>query len=268
MIKMFLRWIKQFLECPTKMQSLRTENFELEQSFKEAQKTIIAQRAEIDRLEGEIAKLKEQLPKEDPMEKYWNEKYPKAFIVYKGRYIPNVGFVEVDVRNFITPYDDSIPRVHGKNDDEIMLRALEWVMNNITYTSDKKQEGLYEYWQFPFETLKTRKGDCEDGAILLYNIALKSGVPYWRMRLNAGYVKGGGHAYLTYCRLKDNQFVVMDWCYWPNRLHPSERPLHKDERNYYEVWFSWNKKYAFHKPATETGEDVLPVVIKRDLQYT
>jgi hypothetical protein len=50
------------------------------------------------------------------------------------------------------------------------------------------------------------------------NIMLRSGIPYYRIRLNAGNVNGGGHAYVTYCRETDNQFVVLDWCYYPNNL--------------------------------------------------
>ena len=206
-------------------------------------------KSNIDSLEYVIEGLEKELDKYEPNkdEEYWNNKYPKTTLTYKGRKMPGLDTVlDIDVRVFINPNDKTIPTFDGK-DDEIMLKSLIWVIENITYTPDKTQNGLNEYWMFPYETLKTRKGDCEDGAILLYNIALKSGIPYWKLRLSAGNVKGGGHAYLTYLVEETNRWVVVDWCYWENKLPMNQRKDYKDEKNYYEVWFSWNQRYCFSK---------------------
>jgi|GEM_PF-2839916 len=596
MINKIFSWLDDYFS-----RDERAKILELESKLKEKDEEIEALRGTIRIMAEEkinlVGKIK-KLTQKDPVEEYWNNKHKKADIRYTGRYIPRYGMVDIDVRAFINPYNAWIPRVRGKTTDEIMLNALKWVRRNITYVSDKNNEGIPEYWQFPFETIRLRKGDCiaeyeeiytkegvkkvgelevgdlvlsydfnkrefvykpiikiwekgklpvkrvhlrngqhvditdnhplwvrtsrkdikyekvylkdidltkwwkrklpiakkipyevrdiewldeelclvlghflaegwvgngkvcssgyelteeiipilerhnipfteyknnsgvpcirflksdfkeflkkqktdsfdihiqeeifhlpenkleailrgfwigdghngnypdkrgynsnkqevystsseqlardiqriglqigktfhiwkqenhggignkpiyritynpeshflkdygykdisevsisfiedlgeaqmrdfevkdthtfvfknglishqcEDGAILMYNIALRSGVPYWRMRLNAGDVKGGGHCYLTYCREKDNNFVVMDWCYWPNDKHPSDRPLHKDEKNYYGVWFSWNQKYAFYKAAKDLYEakKSIPVSKKR-----
>jgi transglutaminase-like putative cysteine protease len=93
--------------------------------------------------------------------------------------------------------------------------------------------------------LKTRKGDCDDGAILMANLMIASGIPYWKIRLTAGDVEGGGHAYVTYyCEIL-NYWVSMDWCYYPNSSLVVNRPDYKDEKIYQDVWFSWNQKYCF-----------------------
>jgi predicted transglutaminase-like cysteine proteinase len=165
------------------------------------------------------------------------------------------GEYQIDVRNFFQTTDSKIPTVSGAGNDEKALNALKYVRAQIKYTSDNS-ENTYktsEYWAYSYQTLKHKEGDCEDGAILIANIMVKSGIPYYRVRVCAGNVNGGGHAYCVYCRETDNEWVVMDWCYWPNNLPVAKRPTHKQERNYFDkeknyyVWFSWDKKYTYAK---------------------
>jgi hypothetical protein len=60
--------------------------------------------------------------------------------------------------------------------------------------------------------------NCEDGAILLANMMLKSGIPYWKIRVTAGNVtepstgKDVGHAYVTYYCAETDKWVLLDWC--------------------------------------------------------
>jgi predicted transglutaminase-like cysteine proteinase len=191
------------------------------------------------------------------MEDHWNNRYPKINQNY-SKYENKLTY-SIDVRDFFTPYDSNIPTVSGATNDEKALNGLKYVINNVTYVPDKTNFGYDEYWAWAFETLTRKKGDCEDGAILLANILVNSGVPYWRVRLNAGSVNGGGHCYLTYCRETDNQFVVLDWCYWPNSKPVAERLLHSQEQNYddpsknFGIWFSWNQKYCFGAMQTMQG---------------
>ena len=42
----------------------------------------------------------------------------------------------------------------------------------ITARTDEAQWGVEDYWNSPFETLGTRRGDCEDYAIVKY-VALR-----------------------------------------------------------------------------------------------
>ena len=47
----------------------------------------------------------------------------------------------------------------------------------IAPTSDKAQWGAADHWSPPFETLQTRRGDCEDYAIVKYVALLQAGLP-------------------------------------------------------------------------------------------
>ena len=215
-----------------------------------------------------LAKL---TPKKDKWEEYWNNKYPKKKIIYTGRTFPKDPKKRygIDVRYFFTisqPLYELVEanKLHQGSFDDRALNCLKWVHKNFKYVADKTAYGSEEYWAFPCEALHTKKGDCDDGSILLANLMLHTGIPYWRIRLNAGDVEGGGHCYVTYCREMDNQFVVLDWCYWYNDKPVSERPLHRDERKYYAIWFSWNQRYAFGRMDTMAGaKKTLPVVFKR-----
>ena len=182
-----------------------------------------------------------QNEEENSIEEEWNNKRPKTQWRYPGRLHPETGErVFVDPRVFFQ-YDEDLKTYLGTN-DEIASKCLNWVERNVTYTTDSKGKG--EYWQFAHETDQRRRGDCEDGAILMVNMMLMSGVPYYRIRLNAGEVQGGGHAYVTYLSEENNQWYVLDWCYWYDESKDLSK-LWKDAEKYFAIWGSWNTKYIF-----------------------
>ena len=187
--------------------------------------------------------------KESDLEHYYNNKYPKSAKLYSGRALPDGEKLKIDVRNFYTPIDVTLPKINHTllNFDDIARTTLHYVHKNIEYTTDKTQVGLPEFWMFAFETMHTKKGDCEDGAILIANILLKSGIPYWRIRIMAGDVKidssTGGHAYCCYLSDKDNKWYVLDWCYY--YTESNSWLSWQDAKRYTDVWFSFNTKYCF-----------------------
>lgn len=177
-------------------------------------------------------------------EDYFNSKYPKTDLTYKRE--ETDGQYQVDLRNFIQEDDSTIPTVSGLDDDSKALSALTLVIASIKYLSDKEDYGYPEYWAYGYQTMKRKKGDCEDGAILLHNILLKSGVPYWKLRITAGNVSTGeGHCYLVYYVESLDRWVALDWCFFPNTRPVVEREDYKESKIYGDVWFSWNKKYCF-----------------------
>jgi len=171
----------------------------------------------------------------EPREILWNNKRPKKNILYPCR-----GGIKTDPRMFLG-FDYSIyhPTI-GSNDDKANL-ILDYVARKITYTSDVK-----ENWQFAYETWDRRKGDCEDGAILMNVMMLNAGIPYWRIRLNAGSVQGGGHAYITYLREADDTWYILDWCYWYNESKDFGKRW-DDAKKYFGIWFSINQRYCYGK---------------------
>jgi transglutaminase-like putative cysteine protease len=144
---------------------------------------------------------------------------------------------------------DSIPI--GESNDETMLNILRWVKNNITYTSDLKQWKMSEYWQTGNETLTYLKGDCEDGAILIYLIAREKGIPANRLLLMAGDVEGGGHCWLAY--KPDSypiNFIFLDWCYFVNlnyfrTVYDIQDKTIIGDDNYKKLWFAFNELKSY-----------------------
>jgi len=200
--------------------------------------------------------------KENPKEKYYNNKYPKKDIVYRGRYVPNTSdAIAIDVRNFFNEYDSDVRKVVeglklSGSDDDKALKCFLWIIDKIKYVTDDKK-GKRDYWQFGFETIYYKNGDCEDGSILLANMMLLAGIPYWKIRLSVGDVTGGAHAYVTYyCEIKD-RWVLPDWCYLVNKDKIVNRKDYKDEENYSAVWFSWNSKYSFTTGLNDKAKEVL-----------
>lgn len=194
------------------------------------------------------------------LEQYWNEKHPQQKVIYSGRAIPEVELknhildgVQIDVRNMITAPDAILQQIIEENNlkaeshDETVLRIQKWVVMNLKYVSDDAVEGVSEYWQFPFETLATGTGDCEDGAILIASLAINADVPTFRIRVTAGMVQEaptaplGGHGYCTYLRESDNTHVVIDWCYLEDSSVITEHKIPMKDNPYYKsVWFSFN----------------------------
>lgn len=212
-------------------------------------------------LEEMKSKLEKQIPTLNPNEEYYNNKYPFTDITYTKK--EKDTDYQIDVRLFLNPnnYLLPTPSVEGKSDDEKAFDCLTWVLNNIKYVADKTEYGYDEFWAHSYQTLGRKKGDCEDGAILLYDMIRACGVPVWKLRLSAGYVlvnkKQIGHCYLTYYCEETAKWVVLDWCYWPNTLAIKDRPDYKDESNYKKVWFSFNEKHSWSQGLNTAAKRLL-----------
>jgi len=126
----------------------------------------------------------------------------------------------------------------GLDSSDDKMRAIqEWVVRNIEYTTDKDQYGYEELWVPPVMLLKSRKGDCEDGAFLIMSLALNSGVDPNRLRFYGGEVKAGqgaetgGHGWVAYRRENDDEWIPIDFSYYPDLRAINKRiPMFEDER--------------------------------------
>jgi hypothetical protein len=152
-------------------------------------------------------------PEEAKRAEFWNNKWPKDRIIYNAQYgRPR------DVRTFI--FDRSFILedvlidygiVHEGNDDKTMHKILMSVITYFKYVGDEKTKGQPEFWQNPEDSVTAGTGDCEDGAILIKSLSLVAGIPDYKVKIGAGMVKGGGHAYVIYLRDDDTQ-CILDWC--------------------------------------------------------
>ena len=204
-------------------------------------------------------------PVSEPMgkgEAYWNAKHPEIDQLYNGRPLPNGGTYTEDVRGYIFDVDAQLQSLIGDKGilcsdiDDTAGAAQRAVVNMLTYTPDSSL-GRAEYWLYPPETLAMGKGDCEDGAILMASIIVNA-IPAsdaWRVRVACGLVDdgtggSGGHAYCTWCRRYDNEWVILDWCYQEDSQHRvNSKPLAKDNKAYQLTWFSFNHQHAWSEAA-------------------
>ena len=92
-----------------------------------------------------------------------------------------VNGVKVDVRDFLS--EKSRFDITNRAKDFICdlsiaspEKILQWVADHIHYKSE-----VSDYWQTIGETLSSGIGDCEDGAILLANLMLFAGLPYYKV---------------------------------------------------------------------------------------
>ena len=190
---------------------------------------------------------------------YWDSKHPKAAQTYMGRPLPNGKRYSLDVRHFIWDKDVDLTQtiidygLKAESNDEAATRVQNFVVDRLKYVSDKTL-GASEYWLFPSETMAMRQGDCEDGAILMATLLTMVLPPEhrWRVRVAAGWVQSaptapqGGHAYVGYCRCRDNEWVILDWCYYQDaNVHVKDKPLAKEVGYYKDVWFSFNHEHAW-----------------------
>ncbi|WP_211824552.1 transglutaminase-like cysteine peptidase [Kistimonas asteriae] len=76
------------------------------------------------------------------------------------------------------------------------------VNNNYQYVRDSRQFNATDYWQTPDEMKQNMAGDCEDFALLKYQILQERGVSEDRLSLAYGKLNGEGHLITLY---KDNE---------------------------------------------------------------
>jgi len=208
-------------------------------------------------------------------EDYYNNKYPKVDILYDGRKVPwRQGRYNIDVRNFFNRYDSQVRKIVDTiifnkdiTDNNKALLCLCWVIDHVNYASDVNADGSQtEYWNFAFETLLPRSpdsprlfGDCEDMAILLANLIMASGVPYWKVRISAGDVddgrgNAGGHCFVTFFDETRAIWVLLDACYYANKFSVEQRKDYKQESFYKSTWFSWSECYCWAKDVRDVGK--------------
>ncbi len=203
---------------------------------------------------------------------FWNNKWPKAPIIYSGRTLKTANDkIGIDVKTFLTTNDEVLQAIVKKyglkkaTPNVTVLAVQKWVVRFLTYKGDDDTNKCPEFWQFPFETISSKVGDCEDGAILIAALCLNAGIPAFRIKVAAGYVQPeptapqGGHAYCIYLAEDDN-WKIIDWCYYEDSMLPvDKKPLAKDggQKNAYkDVWFTFNSEFSWNQTALTVGNRI------------
>ncbi|MFX1314719.1 MAG: DUF4332 domain-containing protein [Promethearchaeota archaeon] len=214
---------------------------------------------------------------------YWNNKWEKAPIIYTGRALRGELYkkeIDVDVKAFIKNNDSILWHVitqiglRRETPNETAFAIQNFVCNFLKYKYDDLTSDCPEFWQFPFESIQSEIGDCEDGAILIASLLINAGIPSWRVKVCAAQVMAdpvvapsdselGGHAYCIYLADRTDsdrklEWVVLDWCYLQDPEIPiEEKPLARDggqEGAYKEIWFTFNDEFSWSQNAFEVKD--------------
>jgi len=141
--------------------------------------------------------------------------------------------------------------VNESDSDDIKMEKIQrWVVSHLEYMTDKDQYGYDELWVPPVMVLKTMKGHCEDGAFLIMSLALNAGVDSNRLRMYGGFVDAGpgalsgGHGWVAYSRESDDEWVAVDFSYYPDLRPMEERLPLKEDMKYVDDYFFITSRYT------------------------
>ncbi|MFX1276491.1 MAG: DUF4332 domain-containing protein [Promethearchaeota archaeon] len=206
---------------------------------------------------------------------YWNDKWVKQPIIYTGRALRGASYnkqIDVDVKTFIKNNDEILKHIIKeaklKKDtfNATALACQNFVCEILAYKFDEETSDCVEFWQFPFESIQSSVGDCEDGAILIAGLCINAGIPSWRVKCVGGAVlpdptapaipgeELGGHGWTIYLADRADsernlEWVILDWCYCPDpEISVEDKPLARDggqEGAYKDVWFTYNDEYSW-----------------------
>ena len=214
---------------------------------------------------------------------YWNNKWKTAPIIYTGRALRGKSYskqIDADVKVFIKENDAILwhvitqAKLRKDTPNETALAIQNFVCNFLKYKYDDETVDCPEFWLFPFESIQSEIGDCEDGAILIAGLLINAGIPNWRVKVCAAQVFAdpvfapsdtelGGHAYCIYLADRDEserklEWVILDWCYLQDPEIPiEEKPLARNggqEGAYREVWFTFNDENSWAQSSFEVRE--------------
>ena len=260
---------------------------------KDVESALAACRSEKEKISGKLSdaeKTIDALKKQsapDPKRIFWENKYPKADIVYLGRLIPKAegeGFerIPVDVRFFGYVQDFEIRNFLGDeglivNDkgecEDLALEVCKQIKKKdglFPYKYSIREWGVSEMWMVISEsraTLAQGLGvDCDDWACIQHNAMRMAGIPEWRLRMVAGYTWGkdgrGGGGHLTNYVLDDELEV---WRHINSTTRSDKLPANfselpptndkKDSIGIKDVWFSFNSEFSWHKFETRASEN-------------
>ena len=140
--------------------------------------------------------------------------------------------------------------VHPLDTEDVKMEKIHrWVVENIEYMSDEEQYGFPELWVPPVMLLRTRKGDCEDGAFLIMSLGLNAGVDPKRLRMYGGFVDAsqgaasGSHGWVAYRRKSDDEWVAIDFSYYPDLRSMDRRTPLRDDKKYVDDYFFITNQY-------------------------
>ena len=241
--------------------------------------------------DSKIVKLKQQIEilsdqydeltkPADPLEEYWNSKYPTANIEYNGRtFGTSTKMIPIDVRLLVTPQDYHIHDILAANNlyyesgsiDDHIVKLYHFIKAKYyRYVFDQNNYGITEYWEFPYEMLEALRlkyavgFDCDSWASFIVSFLIASGVPSWKARVVIGNSVVGGHSTVyVHCDATNkfhhiNSTMGGKSSYTKLSDYPTTNDAGKgnsDALGIYNVWLSYNNVFSWHKFSSAARSD-------------
>lgn len=192
-----------------------------------------------------------------------------------SRYISYRSIKQYLFRNiFFFKVSDAVARYNlptfGGTDDEIVEKIQRWVQRTLKYVPDQTKFGTPEKWEDLEQedgkgVLQTMTGDCESGALLIYVMARYHKIPVTSLNYCAGLVtipggKVGGHAWVEYKSESQDEWHIIDWCYYPDGTPLYMRQEASADTRYQKRWWKINdfmgdENMANKKVTVSVGEE-------------
>jgi len=153
-----------------------------------------------------------------------------------------------DFSKFYIKFFNSIAAkyIFHQNPDRLIVDILKYVNKNIRYVTDRNNFGYTERWEDLTETVKRKKGDCENMNALIYTMARMAGIPSYLLWCCTGLTTTNeGHYWLLYFSPKKAKFYSIDATYKPNKSYLQYRQPFSIGKNYKKVWFIFNSDFVF-----------------------
>jgi len=276
--------IRDFIGCTSILNGYRNQLVVCESKFLNAKASLVTSQSKVVKLKQQIEILSDQYEEltkpVNPLEAYWNNKYPVANIEYNGRtWGTSTKLIPIDVRLLVTPRDYHIHDVLKANNlyyksgsiDDHIVKVYHFIKSKYyNYVFDKTNYGITEYWEFPYEILESLKrgyskgADCDSWASLIVSFVIASGVPEWKARVVVGNCVGGGHS-TVYCHCDvTNKFHHLNSTmggkssYKKLSEYPTTSDAGKGNSDYmgiYNVWLSYNNLFAWHRFSSAARSD-------------
>jgi hypothetical protein len=287
----FVKKLFGFSDCSShdsEISSLKIRVRDLNKSLKSSVSDYVSLEKELVKATEEVKLVNKDLSDyrvSSTMEDYWNTKYPRAIVEFKGRSLPfSKVLIGSPVTVFLTPTDPFIRLDLEKwklldtiEDAETLIPKIYKKIFKLyyKYTSDEAVWRAPEVFEFPFEMRARdfRKGfDCDSWSHFQVSYYLAAGVPSWRVRVVCGHTSGGfGHSTVYVYSLKTHKWHHINSTYGPhNHTYVRRFPTHESARNggdasgcgITKVWFSFNDKSAFYDFDSSTSPEVIKAVKK------
>ncbi len=115
---------------------------------------------------------------------------------------------EISQKNATSQIDSANLKHSAKPVPDQVFMVNNLINQKITYKSDLEQFNVPDYWQSPAEIKNSLQGDCEDFAVIKYDLLMQRGINETQLDLAYGKLNGKAHLVTLYTDNDGNSHVL------------------------------------------------------------